>query len=136
MHARERFLRCNRFQSVDRAPFVEIGTWGQTIERWLTEGMPKDMDTDFNILKGSEYFGFEHWEFMPLNVGMCPTFEHEVIEEDERIIVFRGADGIIHRALKEGQAVSGTRASMDQYLKFPVENRADFEEMKKRYNPL
>jgi uroporphyrinogen decarboxylase len=63
---------------------------------------------------------------------MIPAFEHKVIEEDERTIVFRGAEGITHRALKEGQA-RGTRMSMDQYLRFPVETRADFEAMKKRY---
>ena len=134
MNPRERFLACNRFQNVDYAPFVEIAAWGQTYERWLAEGMPKDANTNFNTLRGNEYFGFEQWEYIPINVGMIPTFQYEVIEEDERIIVFRGADGITHRALKEGQA-RGTRASMDQYIEFPVKNRADFEGIKKRYDP-
>ena len=135
MNARERFARCNRFETVDQASFTEIAAWGQATERWLSEGMPKDVDTNFNTLEGNAYYGFERWEFMPLNVGMVPAFEHEVTEEDERIIVFRGADGILHRALKEGQAKSGTRASMDQYLRSPVETRADFQEMRKRYDP-
>ena len=135
MTPRERFLRCNQFQSVDHAPFVEIAMWGQTVERWLDEGMPADEDTNFNTIAGCEYFGFERWDYMPINVGMHPTFEHEVIEEDERTVLYRGADGITHRALKQGQSQSGTRASMDQYLRFPVETRDDFLAMKERYDP-
>ena len=135
MNAQERFLACNRFEPVDHAPSVEIAVWGQTTERWLEEGMPSDVDTNFNTLKGNAYFGFERWDYMPLNVAMRPAFEHKVIEEDERTVVFRGAEGITHRALKQGQAKSGTRASMDQYLSFPVETRSDFHAMRKRYDP-
>jgi len=132
MTPRERFLRCNRFESVDHAPFVEIGKWGQATERWQKEGMPSDVDTSF-LLNGNEFFGFERWDYLPLNLGMLPAFEHEVIEEDDRVAVFRGSDGVVHRALKEG-TVQGTRASMDQYVSFPVTDRASFEDLKKRYN--
>lgn len=133
MNYRERFLRCNRFQSVDHAPFIEIAIWPQTRERWIKEGMPSDVDTDFYI-NGNEYFGFERWESIRINTLMVPCFEHQVLEEDERIIIFRGDDGIVHRALKEGQ-VGSARMSMDQYISFPVTDHSSFIEMKKRYNP-
>ena len=133
MTPRERFLRCNRFEDVDHAPFIEIAVWGQTVERWQREGMPRDVDTSFYI-NGNEYFGFERWEYIPLNVGMVPEFDDETLEEDERIIIYRGKDGVLHRALKEGTA-RGTRASMDQYISFPVTDRAGFLEIKKRYTP-
>ena len=133
MTPRERFLRVNHFESVDHVPFIEIATWGQTVERWLGEGMPSEVDTSFYV-NGNEFFGFERWEYMPINVWMWPAFEHEVLEEDERVIVFRGGDGIVHRALKEG-TVRGTRASMDQYVSHPVTDRASFLEMKKRFDP-
>jgi len=133
MNPRDRFLRCNRFQSVDHAPFVEIALWGQTIERWHAEGMPRDVDTYF-YLNGNEYFGFERWGWIPINTLMVPEFEYQTLEEDERIVIFRGTDGVVHRALKEG-TVGGTRMSMDQYISFPVTDRAGFLEMKKRYNP-
>lgn len=134
MNYRERFLRCNRFQSVDHAPFFEISTWGQTIERWHKEGMPQDVDTHF-FLDGNEYFGFERWEYIKINTLVVPAFEYQVLEEDERTIVFRSEEGSVHRALKEGQAKSGTRMSMDQLISFPVTDRQSFIEMKKRYNP-
>jgi len=57
MTPRQRFLACNRFGTVDHAPFVEIAAWGQTVERWLGEGMPSEVDTSF-YLNGNEYFGF------------------------------------------------------------------------------
>lgn len=126
MNSRERFVRCNLFQDVDHAPFVEIAVWPQTIERWLKEGLPCDVEPNF--LNGNEFFGFERWEYIPLSVGMIPCFEYEVFEEDERTIVFRGNDGIVHKALK-------TNISMDQYISFPVHDRKSFLEMKKRYNP-
>ncbi|MGB9642049.1 MAG: uroporphyrinogen decarboxylase family protein [Candidatus Ratteibacteria bacterium] len=65
---------------------------------------------------------------------MIPGFEYEVLEENERIIVYRGSDGVVHKALKEG-TVGGTRMSMDQYISLPVTDRKSFYEMKKRYNP-
>lgn len=89
-------MQCNRFGSVDHPPFVEIALWAQTRQRWIA-------DTNFNTLKGCEYFGFERWQFIPINLAMLPAFEHRVIEENERIVLYRGSDGILHRALKEGQ---------------------------------
>ena len=133
MTPRERFLRCNRFQSVDRAPFTDIAPWPQTLERWQREGLPRDVEANF-ILNGNEYFGFEHWEYIPLKVKMIPTFDEETLEETERYIVMRNSSGIVTRALKEG-TVGGVRLSMDQYLDFPVKDRADFLRMKERYNP-
>jgi uroporphyrinogen decarboxylase len=65
---------------------------------------------------------------------MFPPFEEEVIFEDERYLVKRHADGHVSRALKEG-TVRGTRPSMDQMLSFPVIDRADFEAIKRRYDP-
>jgi uroporphyrinogen decarboxylase len=65
---------------------------------------------------------------------LIPGFETEVLEEDERTMVMRHADGRVTRALKEGM-VRGQRMSMDTYLRFPVESRDDFVAVKRRYNP-
>jgi len=135
MNTRKRFVKSCRFQHVDRVPFVEIGAWGQTTERWLQEGLPAGVDAGFNVLKGCAHFGLEHFEFMPVRYLMCPPFKHKVIEEDDRIVVFRDSEGVLRRALKEGQAKSGTRHCMDQFIKFPVRTRRDFRRMAKRYDP-
>ena len=55
MTTKERFVNTLLFKPVDRVPNLEIGVWGQTRERWLTEGAPAEA---FNqvFLKGSAYF--------------------------------------------------------------------------------
>jgi hypothetical protein len=133
MTARDRFVNCLSFQPVDRVFNMELGLWGQTYERWYTEGLPQHV-LHGDWFSGEEYFGLDQREFIGLNHWMIPGFTDEVYEEDERIVVFRGGDGVVHKALKEG-TVGGTRPSMDQYLRFPVETRADYLDMKARHDP-
>jgi len=136
MNTRERFVKSCRFESVDQVPFVEIGAWAQARDRWFEEGMPEDEDTNFNILTRADYFGLEHFDRLPTNVLLCPPFEREIIEEDDHTETFRDAFGQVRKGLKDGRGKSGgTRASMDQILRSAVETRADFDEIKKRFNP-
>ncbi|MEM3046307.1 MAG: uroporphyrinogen decarboxylase family protein [Candidatus Bathyarchaeia archaeon] len=150
MTPRERFLRCMRFQSVDRPPNFELGYWGQTVERWLQEGMPKEAYpwlTDYDQrgirvgrrryegpLYGHPYFGLDERPCVPLELFALPPFEVKVLEETDRYLLYYDEDGILRKALKEG-TVRGTRPSMDTYLDFPVKNREDFVELRKRYDP-
>ncbi len=141
-NTRERFLRTLRFQSVDRPPNFELGFWGHTLERFVSEGMPREAADYSSDGKGSctdafyghPFFGIEHQECLPIDFGPMPSYEYKVIEENERYIVYRDTQGITARSLKTN-TVRGTRWSMDQYLDFPVKNREDFEEMKQRYDP-
>ena len=122
-----------RFEPVDRPPNFEMGAWGQARERWIGEGMPAQVADEISF-HGMPFFGIERRGFCQVNYGMKPPFEQEVLEEDDRHVVLRDSGGIVRRALKEG-TVRGTRASMDQYLSFPVTDRASFENVKKRYDP-
>lgn len=133
MTTRERFCKCMRFETVDRPPNFELGYWGHTIERWLSEGMPKEAVAGAHFY-GHEFFGVDKREYLPINFDMIPLFQQEIIEETERVIVYRDVHGIVRRALKEG-TVRGTRPSMDQYIDFPVKNRKDFQEVKKCFDP-
>lgn len=133
MTARERFLNCNKFKPVDRVPNHELGIWGQTHDRWISEGMPSHAIRE-SWFDGNEYFGLDRREFIHVNLWMIPGFDYEVLEETERYVIARNGEGVITKALREGTA-HGTRMSMDQYLKFPVETPEDFEAMKRRYEP-
>jgi len=121
------------FEPVDRLPNHELALWGQTVERWIGEGMPPH-DVYLNWFEGEPYFGIDRRGFAHLNGSMLPPFEYEVIEETERYIVARHGNGVVTKALKEG-TVRGTRMSMDQYLSFPVTDRKSFRELKSRYDP-
>jgi hypothetical protein len=71
-------------------------------------------------------------EYIPVNFSMIPGFDEEVLEETDRYIIKRQWNGIVTKALLEGTA-HGTRASMDEYMDFPVKTRDDFEQLKQRY---
>ena len=133
MTNRERFCNALSFGPVDRLPNYELGCWGQTIERWISEGMPEDA-VYLNWFEGEPYFHLERRGFVSLNISMIPPFEHEVLEETAEYVVARHANGVVTKALKAG-TVRGSRMCMDQYLSFPVTDRKSFAQIKKRYRP-
>jgi uroporphyrinogen decarboxylase len=133
MTGRERFCKALSFEQVDRLPNYELGCWGQTIQRWIGEGMPEGA-VYMNWFEGEPYFHLERRGFAAINVGMIPPFEYQVVEETSDYLVARHANGVVTRALKAG-TVRGTRMSMDQYLSYPVTDRKSFAQMKKRYDP-
>lgn len=133
MNERGRFLAMMEYRPVDRVPNHEAGAWAQTADRWHEEGLNR-FSISWDWFTGCEYFQMDAREFIPVNYGMMPGYDEEVLEEDERYVIYRHTNGIITKALKEG-TVRGMRSSMDTYLDFPVKNQADFQELKKRYNP-
>lgn len=130
---RKRFMDTMLFKDTQSVPYIEIGIWGQTLNRWEKEGLPKGVLKDILFLEGDSYFKFEPKEFIKINsIEPVPSFEYKVIEEDNRYIVYVDEMGITHKALKEGEA-HGIRMSMDQYIGFPVSDRDSFYSLKKRY---
>lgn len=120
----------------DWVPNYELGCWGQTVERWLQEGMPI---TDsrvgaMDMFEGEDLFRLDRRAFARLHTGMIPDFGYQVLEEDERYVVARHGNGVVTRALKEG-TVRGTRMSMDSYIQFPVTDEKSWEDVKRRYDP-
>lgn len=131
MNGRERFINVMEYKPVDKVPNYEVGVWGQTKERWIGEGL-NEFDLHWDWWTGEEYFNMDAREFIPVNYDMMPCFKYEILEKTDRYEIFRDDKGIVHKALIEG-TVRGTRASMDQYLSFPVSSLQDFRELKKRY---
>lgn len=138
MTHRERFHAVMEYRPVKRVPNWELGAWPQTVQRWIREGMPEDkrLNDWFSGVdpERSNTLGLDVREFIPVYMGMRPCFETKVLERTERYEIVQHSNGVVTKALREG-TVGGGRASMDQYLRFPVENLADFEAMKKRYDP-
>ena len=132
---RWRFCRVMQFQSVERVPNCELGPWPQTLQRWYEEGMVMRLPSG-SCWNGQPAFGLEplYVGAGAVNTGLIPIFEVKVIEETDRYIIARDGRGIVTKALKTGY-VNGQRLSMDQYLEFPVKNRADFEALRERLDP-
>jgi len=133
MTPKERFVRNLAFESVDRAPFMEIAVWGQTRARWIGEGMPDDVNTSF-MHRGSEYFGLEGYETVQIDaIAPRPPRAQEVLEEIGEYVLFIDELGRTRRALTTG-TVDGTRMSMDTYIDFPVRDTDSFSEYRKGYD--
>jgi len=125
MTSRERILATLLGKKTDRAPYVCLfGPWGTTLERWRKEGLGKDQAWAME-------FGFDpHWVSVPVNLGWCPPWpQREVIEDRGDHVIARDWRGIIIRDRKD-------RASMPEWLEYPVKTRDDWERVKaERFNP-
>lgn len=130
---REEFNKVAKFQKFTHLPHFEgMAFWGETITRWYGEGLPEDTTP---------------WEFFQLDRFMdnapkeisyhtdrvvsppyWPPLQNEIVEETESYVIQREDDGIIKKQLKNG-------VSMPYFIRFPVENRRNWEEMKVLLNP-
>jgi len=133
MTPRERFLAVMEYKPVDRVPNHEVGVWEQTIKRWEQEGLDTTR-LHWDWFTGEEYFEMDPREYITVNFGMIPAFDEEILEQTDRYIIKRHVNGVITKALLEGTQ-GGMRASMDQYLSFPVQNADDFHSIKERFDP-
>ena len=135
---RERFLRTMRYEPVDRVPYYEMGIWGQTLDRWLQEGMPMVEKQDnligaMGLLSGSDYFGFDRRDYVDIRLDAQPPYREVVIEETERYRVFIDEEGSTRRGLKTGEA-HGMRMSMDTFVDFPAKTREDWVQFKTHFS--
>ena len=125
MNARERFLATMTFGRPDRIPYHFGGPRESTFAAWYKQGLSRDMDF-------YRWLGYDHWEGLPVNLGPLPAFEEVVLEETARYKVWidnLGAKRIDHKVLPTPGFV--TR----KWLEFPVKNRQDWVEMRRRYDP-
>jgi uroporphyrinogen decarboxylase len=129
---RERFLATMQRRPSVSPPDYELGLWGQTVDRWISEGA-REEEIVFDWFRGGK-LGLDRREFAPVYTHSYPRFEYRVLEEDEDTVVHQDDQGVVTRSLKRG-AARGTRASMDQHISHPVRDRETFLEMKKRYHP-
>ena len=147
MNARERFLEVASFGAPDKVPLAVGDVRPATRRAWVKQGLPPDASVpeylgirecslkSVNIVSlPSE--GFK-WEPNPssFNLGPIPPFEYKVIREDERYRIWVDSLGVTQLGFqddwKEGWSGFATRVFID----FPVKNRKDFLEIKRRYNP-
>jgi uroporphyrinogen decarboxylase len=115
------------FEPIDRVPLMEMGLWPETLERWHHEGLPKwvtclrhledylQLDRSFNL----------NW--LPINDLFYPPFEVEVLEETESELIIRDEAGVVLRQRKSFKTIP-------QYIRFPVEDEADYEALLPRLN--
>ncbi len=139
MTPRERFLETLLYGRPDRVPFAPGGPRESTLRRWRSEGLPEDANW---LAYLHEQIGIEPPEAGGPGVfirhTMIPEFEEKVIEEKEDSLVVQDWKGNICEISKRFD-VTYLRSARDfvtrKWIKCPVENREDWEQMKTRYDP-
>lgn len=109
-----------RFERSEGVCQFEWGYWPETVERWRAEGME----------------GGEPWEALPItfyhrvpvHVRIFPEFEYEVLEDRPDTQIVRDENGIVKEVRKHGQA-------LPHFIRHPVADMRDFEELKERLDP-
>jgi hypothetical protein len=129
----ERFHACMTYGQPDRVPNHEVGVWVQTKHRWRDEGLPVD-DLHWDWFVGEARWDMDPREYFDVRFDMVPPFEEKVLSREGETEIIQRSNGVVSRALVTGEA-EGMRASMDEYLRFPVTTPADFAEIRRRYRP-
>jgi len=139
MTPRERGLAVALFQTPDRVP-LEPG-WGRksTHERWRAEGMPENVNPNEHAyrLSGGTLPWPKGGEGFSIDERLRPQFEEKVIERNNDTQIVQDWKGNICEIGAEF-TVDYLRNAIDfvtrRWIKCPVETRADWVEMMKRYD--
>ena len=141
MTPRERYLETLLFGTPDRVPFEPGQPREKTFKRWRDEGLPREGDWFEHLCReiGIDPDLPKQPVVSPdVNFRMNPMFEEKVLEHKDGHTIVQDWMGNITE-ISDEYDVTYIRNAVDfvtrKWHKFPVENRADFEEMKKRYNP-
>jgi hypothetical protein len=123
MTTRDRVLTVFAGGRPDRLPNVEFGYWEKTLERWHGEGLPAGVSTD---AAAERHFGLEGTTIfaeVPIINGLHPRFPRTILEEHADRIVVIDEEGNTCEIITE-------HSSMPRYLKFGLETRDDWEQLK------
>jgi len=112
-----------RFQAPDRVPLWDWGPWPSTLRRWQREALGEGgVAAQFQECDPKITCGVDLW--------MLPRFTEEVLADEGETQVVRTDRGIVARKLKDPDTMT-----MPEHLEYPVKTRADWEELKKRWDP-
>ncbi|MDZ7265591.1 MAG: hypothetical protein ONB16_13535, partial [candidate division KSB1 bacterium] len=123
MTTRERFQKVMHWQQPDCIPNMEFGYWDETIEKWHHQGLPLTIRTNEDVERYLGLEGVEIIPWLPVKNVLFPRFEYRILEESEKYRVIQNEEGIICEVPKTGE-------SIPRYLKYGIENRADWERYK------
>ena len=139
MPHRDLYLKTLLFQSPGKVPFEPGWPRKSTLERWYTEGLPKDVDWYGYILDkiGVKLPDTKHAPQTHTDFRMIPWFEEKILEHKDGHYIIQDWMGAILE-ISDKFDYTYIRHAIDfvtrRWIKCPVETREDWAEMKKRYN--
>ena len=140
MTPRDRFIAALTFGEPDRVPLTPGGPRESTLAAWRQQGLPEGVNCHSALL---EALGIEPEKTQPpvspgVSFRMIPEFEEKVLDHRDGHYVVQDWMGAIVE-ISDRYDYTYLRHAKDfvtrKWHKFPVETRADWEEMKARYDP-
>lgn len=139
MNARERYVGTLLFEEVDRYPLIPGGPRESTLARWHREGLPEGrhyMDAVYRTL-GIEPESTMERTCPGVDLRMRPQFEEKVLRhEDGHYVVQDWMGNVVE--ISDKYDYTYLRRARDfvtrRWISFPVEDHADWERMKARYD--
>ncbi len=128
MTPRERFRRIVKGEAVDRMPYAFGGPRASTFAAWRKQGLSEEQQRRWNEFVGSDpSMGIGRLYFGPV-----PPFEERVLEERGNVRIW-----VDHWGVKRLDAITQPTPGFAtrRYLEFPVKRAADFDAMKRRFDP-
>lgn len=119
---RERIIATAQGKATDRKPlFFYFGPWGETIDRWRSEGKTIE-DGPYGFARA---FGLDEGiRTAPVTLGYMPKFDYVELEDRGDRLLIRDWLGIVQLIRKDG-------ASIPHYIDYPVKSPEDWEKLKK-----
>jgi len=141
MSGRQRYLETIRFGAPDRVPLSPGGGRQSTRARWHDEGLPRDVtnipEHAYRVVGGKEQWPCGGRGFR-VRHRMIPEFEEKVIERRGQTQIVQDWKGNICE-ISSAYTTEYLRNAIDfvtrRWVKCPVESRADWADMKRRYDP-
>ena len=140
MDSRERFIETLTFGQPDKIPFTPGVPRESTLARWHKEGLPEGanwfhyLTEMLDIRCGNTHVRTD----IDVDCRMIPQFEEKIIERKKQSLIIQDWKGNICE-ISDKFDLSYLRGPKDfvtrRWIKCPVENRDDWEQMKARYNP-
>ena len=139
MNARHRYIETLTFGVPDKIPFNPGNGRESTLARWHKEGLPADKNPLEYVC---DIIGIEHEKTktpvkLDVNFRMMPQFEEKVLEHKNGHYICQDWKGNVCEISDEFDITYLKKAKdfvTRRWIKCPVDNRDDWEEMKTRYN--
>lgn len=140
MTLRERFLETLLFGKPDKIPFSPGKPRESTLVAWYKQGLPEGINYSDVLL---EVLGIEPEQTrtqvsLDVSFKMIPQFDEKVLEHKNGHYIVQDWMGAITE-ISDKYDYTYIRSAKDfvtrKWHKFPVEDRKDWQEIKKRYNP-
>ena len=122
MTYRELFQQVMFYGEFDRMPVIHWTGWGETMERWYGEGLPRDANVH-------EFFGaVPMWAGIGIHLDLYPAFEQETLEDTDEYRIFRDGSGVVLQDWKH-------KSCIPHYIDFTLKSAEDWPEFKRRLQP-